>query len=110
MEDLFNGVDCYNELEDIKKQLNVIYEDKSHRKVDNMRAFEIDTPNYDIHKLQNQRKYETKSRIREIKIADIVYEVLKGIEAKIRNEVKQFGDLDFDAPISQEEELFLGKM
>ena len=114
MEDLFNGVDCYNELEDIKKQLNVIYQDKSQRKVDKMRGLEIDTPNYDIHKLQNQRKYENQSRIREIKIGDIVYkgnaEVVEGIESKIKNEVKQFGDLDFDAPISQEEELFLGKM
>ena len=36
--------------------------------------------------------------------------MVKGIESKIKNEAKQFGDLDFDAPISQAEELFLGKM
>ena len=88
MEDLFNGVDCYNELEDIKKQLNVIYQDKSQRKVNKMRGLEIDTTNYDIHKLQNQRKYENQSRIREIKIGDIGYkgnaEVVEGIESKIK--------------------------
>ena len=57
MDDLVKGVDCLNELVDIKKQLNEIYQERSKRKVDKMRCLEIDTPNYDIHKLQNQRKF-----------------------------------------------------
>ena len=114
MEDLVKGVDCLNELEDIKKQLNEIYQERSKRKVDKMRCVEIDTPNYDIHKLQNQRKFENQSKIKEIKIGDIIYKgnanVVKGIEDKIKNEVKQFGDINFDAPVSPTEEFFLGKI
>ena len=79
-----------------------------------MSCLEIDTPNYDIHKLQNQRKFESQSRIKEIKIGDIIYkgnaEVVKGIEDKIRNEVKHFGDLNFDAPVSPAEEYFLANI
>ena len=68
MDDLVKGVDCLNELVDIKKQLNEIYQERSKRKVDKMRCLEINTPNYDIHKLQNQRKFESQSSIKEIKI------------------------------------------
>ena len=35
---------------------------------------------------------------------------MKGIEEKIKNEVKQFSDLKFDAPVSPSEEPFLGKI
>ena len=49
-----------------------------------------------------------------MKIGGIIYkgnvEVVKGIEEKIKNEVKQFGDLNFDAPVTSAEEFFLGKI
>ena len=35
---------------------------------------------------------------------------MKGIEEKIKNEVKQFSDIKFDAPVSPSEEAFLGKI
>ena len=77
LEDIFEGKDCSDEFEDVKNKLDLIYQDRSKRKIDKMRCIEIDDQIYDIHKLQNQKKYENQSRIKEIKIDDIRYKYSK---------------------------------
>ena len=114
LEDIFEGKDCLDELEDVKNQLDLIYQDRSKRKIDKMRCIEIDDQTYDIHKLQNQKKFENQSRLKEIKIDDITYKgtpnVVKAIEEKMRDELKSFGQADFNAPPSEMEEHFLSKL
>ena len=67
-------------------------------------CIEIDDQIYDTHKLQNQKKFENQSRLKEIKIDDITYKgtpnVVKAIEEKMRDELKSFGQADFNAPPS----------
>ena len=48
-----------------------------------MRGTEIDDPFYDIHKLQNQRKFENQKKIKEIKSGETTF---KGTE----NGLKEF--------------------
>ena len=62
--DIQNGLDCFQELENIKEKLDFIYQERSKTKIDGMRGIEIDDPTYDIHKLMNQRKFENQSKIK----------------------------------------------
>ena len=84
------------------------------RKIDAMRCIAIDDPTFDIHKLQNQRKFENQSKIKEIKVGNILHrgtpDVVKAIEQKIKLEVSPFNDVDFNAPPSPEEVYFLSKL
>ena len=79
-----------------------------------MRCIAIDDPTFDIHKLQNQRKFEYQSKIKEMKVGNILYrgtpDVVKAIEQKIKLEVSPFNDVDFNAPPSPEEVYFLSKL
>ena len=79
-----------------------------------MRCLEIANHLYDLYKLQNQRKYENSSKIREIKIGEVVYKgtenVVNAIEDKIKNELQGFDQEEFDAPPSNSEEFFLSKL
>ena len=74
VKDIQNGEDCFQELERIKIDMNHIYRDRCRQNIDKMRGLEIDDHTYDIHKLQNKRKFENQSRIREVKINGRVYE------------------------------------
>ena len=89
VKDIQNCIDCFAELENIKQDMNKIYKEQCKFKIDKMRGIEIDDYTYDIHKLQNQRKFENQSKIREIKIGDLTYSgtpnVVKAIEDKIRD-------------------------
>ena len=53
-----DGGDYFEELNNIKSKMGMIYQERAKRKVDKMRCIEIDDHTYDIHKLQNQRKFE----------------------------------------------------
>ena len=53
LNDIQEGADCLEELNEIKFELNKIYDERSKKKVDKMRGTQIDDPFYDIHKLQN---------------------------------------------------------
>ena len=112
--DIQDGRDCLGELNDIKQKLDSIYQERSKRKVDKMRGIEIDNSTYDIHKLQNQRKFENQSKINEIKIGDSSFqgtpEVVKAIEVKMKSELKQHGEIEFNAPPTPMEEVFLSKL
>ena len=114
LEDIANGRNCYQELENIKLQLDSVYQARSTRKVERMRCLEIDNHLYDLHKLQNQRKYENQTKLRTIKIGEVTYEgtenVVNAIEGKIKKELKCFDKEDFDAAPSDLEEFFLSKL
>ena len=114
LSDLQKGVDCYQEFKNIVLELNSVYEERSRIKVDKMRGKEIDDHVYDIHKVQNQRKYEDQKKINEIKIDDKVYtgtsEVVNAIEEKMKKELEAYNDKGFNAPLSRMEELFISKL
>ena len=75
-------------------KMDLIYQERAKRKVNKMRCIEIDDHTYDIHKLQNQRKFENQSRFKEIKIGDSLYEgtpaVVQAIADKMKMELKAF--------------------
>ena len=114
LEDIQNGLNCFKELDDVKQQMDLIYQERSKTKVDKMRGIEIDDSTYDIHKLQNQKKFENQSRIKEIKIGDTFFkgtpDVVKAIELKMKSELNPHNDVDFNAPPSPAEEFFLSKL
>ena len=67
MDDIKNGQNCFQELENIKQQLDAVYQNRSNRKVEKMRCLEIENQMYDLHKLQNQKKFENQGRILSLK-------------------------------------------
>ena len=114
LNDIQEGADCLEELNEIKFELNKIYDERSKKKVDKMRGTEIDDPFYDIHKLQNQRKFENQKKIKEIKIGETTFKgtenVIKGISDKMKLELKPHSELDFSAPQTMEEAFFISKI
>ena len=108
---LEEGFDCNQELKDIKKEINEIQNNRSKKLLDKMRGLEIQDHVYDIHKLQKEKKYENQKKITEIKIGENTFvgtkNVLEGIQNKIAEEVKVFGDLNRDDPPTEEEMYFL---
>ena len=114
LNDIHNGLNCFQELDDIKNKMDLFYQERCKRKIECIWGIEIDDPTYDIHKLQNQRKFENQSRIKDLKIGDIFYrgssDVVKAVQGKMLLEVSPFNDLNFDAPPSPEEAFFLAKL
>ena len=111
LNDMKNGIDCLKEIDSIKIELDKIYQERSKRKVDKMRGIQINDHSFDIHKLQNQRKYENQRKINEIKIGGKLYSgtenVVTAIEEKMREELEPYSDTDFISPPTKEEEIFL---
>jgi hypothetical protein len=114
LKDISQGIDCFQELDNIKSKMDLFYKERSKLKLDKMKSLEIDDNVYDVHKLQNQRKYEKQKKINEIKIGNDLFtgtkNVVKAIEDKMRNELKAHDDRDFNAPPSQSEDNFLSKL
>ena len=79
-----------------------------------MRGLQIDDHTYDIHKLQNQSKYQGQTRINEIEIDGVMYSglsnVLQAISKRIAAEVGHHSDLEMDSSPTLEEEFFLSKL
>ena len=114
LKDIALGIDCFQELENIKRQMNLFYNTKSKEKIDKMRLLEIEDNVYDIHKLQNQRKYENQKKINEIKIGNELFtgtsNVIKAIEDKMRHELEEHNDKDFNSLPTPLEGEFLSKL
>jgi hypothetical protein len=51
-----NGIDCFQELSVVKKQMDEHYKSRSEKYIDKMRCLQIDDMVYDLHKLQNKKK------------------------------------------------------
>ena len=112
LNDIALGIDCFQELDNIKREMALFYDAKSKEKIDKMRLLEIEDNIYDIHKLQNRRKYENKKKINEIKIGDDLFtgtcNIIKAIEEKMRNELEEHED--FNSLRTQLEEEFVSKL
>ena len=114
LSDMQRGVDCRVEFENVVQNMNEYYEARSKKMIDKIRGQEIDDQVYDIHKLQNQRKYEGQKKITELKIEDKIYtgtkDVVNAIEDKMRLELESHLDTELNAPHSNEEEDFISKI
>ena len=96
LKDIKDGVDCFQEIGNVKKQLDLFYQEKSEKHVEKMRCLQIDDMVYDIHKLQNQKKYENQMKIIELKIGDLTFKgtenVVNGIREKMSVELRAHND------------------
>ena len=114
LNDMQRGVDCLVEFENVVQQMNELYEARSKKMIDKMRGQEIDDQVYDIHKLQNQRKYEGQKKITELKIEDTIHtgtkDVVNAIENRMRLELESYNDTELNSPLSVEEEEFISKL
>ena len=112
--DMQRGEDCSTEFEDLRRQMNNFYEERSKSKIDKMRKQEIDDHVYDIHKLQNQRKYESQKKINEIKIGGEIFtgnkDVIDAIEGKMKQELKAHSERGLNEPVNDIEKQFLAKL
>ena len=112
--DMKNGLDCYEELADIKTQLDGIYKKRALDMVDKMKSLQIDDEVYDIHKLQNQRKYENQGKIKELKIGERIYrgteDVVKGVVEKMSKELEPHNMDPIDGDPTPAELQFLSKL
>ena len=114
LSDIQRGVNCLEEFENVVQQMNEVYEARSKKMIDKMRGQDIDDQVYDIHKLQNQRKYESQKKITEIKIGDKIYigtsDVVNAIEDNMRIELETHCDTEMNAPLLDEEDEFISKI
>ena len=105
------GIECRNEMNEIKKELYDIYEERSEKALNKMRGLLVDDHVYDINKLQKERKFENQKKIKEIKIGDVIHtgteDVVKAIERKMHEELNVFAGPKEDDPITEEEMRFL---
>ena len=114
LEKIKDGVDAFEELESIKSKLNVIYKARAEQAVDKLKGTLIDDHVYDIHKLQNQRRFENEGRIKQIKVGENIYtgtvDVVEAIAGVMRDELKVGCDEPFENPETPEEAVFLEKL
>ena len=114
LSDIQRGDNCYDELDKVRKDMDDYYRKVSKDKIDKMRSKDIDDHVYDIHKLQNQRKYENQKKISELIIegnrVSGTVEVVQAIEDKMREELSSFESVDRDHPPSLAESEFLDKI
>ena len=114
LENIKNGYDSFLELNEIKAELSEIYKARAEQVVDNLKGLRIDDHVYDIHKLQNQRKFENDGRTREIKIGDNIFtgtvDVVEAIAEVMKEELHVGTTKDFNVPATEEEAFFLDKM
>ena len=108
---LEEGENCKQEIIDIKAEINQIQNLRSKKLIDKMRELEVDDYVYDIHKLQKERKYENQKTISELKIGEETFkgtqQVVGGIQTKMMEELKPFGNKTLNEPATQEELNFL---
>ena len=114
IKDIGEGKDCFQELQEVKMKMQKIYTERSREKIDKMRCLQIENHMYDIHTLQNRKKYEAQTKIREIQIDGVNYkgikDVVKAIQDKIANEVEAYEESNLEDSITAEEDFFLSKL
>ena len=112
--DIQNGIDCYDKLSEVKIEMNCVYKERSSEMIDRMRCVQIFDHNYDIHKVQNQKKYEGQSKVNEIDILGVRYSGTAAVVGAFQEQIgielsahKQTGL--YELP-TEEEEYFLSKL
>ena len=106
------GIKDIKEIKEIKEKLDEIYKNKAMKQVDRIRNIEIKDHVYDIHKLQNQRKFENQKKLTEIKIKGKVYEgtenIVEGIQKEMELELESM--ISMNETPTEEEKYFLEKL
>ena len=105
------GIDSKEDLVKIKKELDVIYKNRSRQAVSRIRNLLVEDHMYDMNKVQRERKYENGKKVNEIKIGNETYKgtanVVRAIQEKMKMELIDYSGLDRDDPPTEEEEAFL---
>ena len=108
------GVNCWEEFEKVRKELNEIWHKKAVRSIQRLKCIEVEDHVYDIHKIQKQKKYANKARIRKLNIDGVLFtgteEVVAGLENKVKHDLEPGNDNDWDDEPSQEELFFLDRL
>ena len=98
-------------LSETKEELDKIYKSRASKAAAKIKRINIENNLYDIHTSQSQKKFENQSKIKELKIEGKLFtgtrNVVDGIHDKMKEELNQYGDKEFEDPVSREEEEFL---
>ena len=99
-------------MKEIKDSLDEIYKNRARKQIDRIRNIEIKDHVYDIHKLQNQRKFENQKKLTEIRIKGNLYEgtqnIVEGIQKEMEVELRE--TISRNEMITLEEKCFLDKL
>ena len=77
-----------DEMKEIKRLIEEIYKKKVEKQLDKISNIKIKDHAQNIHKLQNQRKFENQKKITEIKIKGKVYQGIVNIVEAIQKEME----------------------
>ena len=84
---------------------------KTERIIEKNKSVEIMDHIYDIHKVEKQKKYESSSAMKKLKIGNNIYEgtldILDGMESKIKSEVEEYDEDQGDGPTEEELDFLL---
>ena len=99
-------------IKEIKDSLDEIYKNRARKQIDRIRNIEIKDHVYDIHKLQNQRKFENQKKLTEIRIKGKLYEGTQNIVEAIQKEmeVELRETISRNEILTEEEKCFLDKL
>ena len=99
-------------IKEIKDSLDEIYKNRARKQIDRIRNIEIKDHVYDIHKLQNQRKFENQKKLTEIRIKGNLYEgtqnIVEGIQKEMEVELRE--TISRNEILTEEEKCFLDKL
>ena len=111
---MLDGEESKEYMQQIKKELNGIYKERSMMKVKRMRKLEIENQVYDIQKLQREKRYESDKKIREIKIKDQIHSgtvnVVNSIQEEMEREMRARDWRKKEDPETEQEEELLNKI
>ena len=92
LEDIANGIDCYDELSDIILVLNELYREKIVDVIKSAKYLEVKDETYDVIKKQKEMKFEGGSKIEKLKIDDKILDsdldIIEGVEQKMKQELE----------------------
>ena len=101
-------------MNDIKIELDNIYQIRSKNAISKMKEILIDDHVYDINKLQKIKKYENDKKIKELRInyetVSGTENIVKAIEKKMSEELTEFSCLKNDDPATIDELYFLNSI
>ena len=99
-------------IKEIKDSLDEIYKNRARKQIDRIKNIEIKDHVYDIHKLQNQRKFENQKKLTEIRIKGKLYEgtqnIVEGIQKEMEVELRE--TISRNEILTEEEKGFLDKL
>ena len=96
---------------EVKRELDGIYRAKAQRRFDKCKKDAISNGDFDLFTMQKQRKFESESRFKEIKINGNLYEgsvnIVDAIQAEMVEELRPYDDKNINDPPTEKEERVL---